>query len=101
MKNYIGRGRSRAVKGEGEMRKAVKVFADRMEAVLKQNDHKSGWKNCTYNFLLGKLWEETYEVVRCFNSAGDFEVNQERLQNECADVANIAMMIADNLGDQS
>ena len=79
------------------MRKAVKVFADRMEAILKQNDRKTGWKSCSYDYLLGKLWEETYEVIRCFGAKGNPEMHKEQIENECADVANIAMMIADNL----
>ncbi len=79
------------------MRKAVKVFADRMEAVLKQNDHKGGWNKESYDYLLGKLWEEVYEVIRCFNAKGQPEYHKERIKDECADVANIAMMIADNL----
>ena len=79
------------------MRKAVKVFADRMESVLKQNDHKHGWKFCSYDYLLFKLWEEVYEVIRCFNVGGNSARSKEDIKNECADVANIVMMIADNL----
>ena len=81
------------------MRKAVKVFADRMEAVLKQNDHKWGWDSCSYDYLLGKLWEEVYEVIRCFNVGGNPARSKEDIKNECADVANVAMFIADNLGE--
>ena len=81
------------------MREAVKIFADRMESVLKQNDHKWGWDACPYNYLLGKLWEEVYEVIRCFDTLGEPGCSNEHIKDECADVANIAMMIADNLGE--
>lgn len=78
------------------MRKPVGWFADQMEAVLKQNDYKDGWKDCSNNYLLSKLWEEVWELIRMFDRHGNTDVSEYYIVKECADIGNIAMMIADN-----
>jgi hypothetical protein len=69
-------------------REPVAWFARRMEAKLRENDWKGGWENCTLQYLFEKLDEEIHELSAC---STDVEVIE-----EAADVANIAMMIADN-----
>jgi len=65
------------------------------------NKGKRGWKqpDCDVGFLIRKLNEETRELryaARRDNMHMTSRLNDVRL--EAADVANIAMMIADNLG---
>jgi len=60
---------------------------------------KRGWlKPVTHQFLLGKLREEVIELQRAvmLHKAAGAPLKDIRL--EAADVANMAMMIADNLG---
>ena len=72
------------------IRVEVLNFALLMEEKLKKNDHKGGWENCDNNYLMGSLEAEVYELSCAIDSNNIF------LQKECADVANYAMMIADN-----
>jgi len=105
-----------------DRRVEVERFADQMEAKLRENDHKNGWKNCTVHWLLARLCEETAELVESFNpaSAGQrtsFAIAANHLRcaaealdgfgpyvkvrptattrAEAADVGNFAMMISD------
>ena len=99
-------------------RKEVRVFSEKMEKTLKANDHKSGWKDCEDRFLLLKLTEEFREVIQLFVSETEWVVvdrilrlieeliqraklstkdklYKDLIERECADVANIAMMLCD------
>ncbi len=85
-------------------------FAERMQYKLDLNKHKEcnimnpddrgrGWYHCEYDYLLWRLREETKELQIALDL---LETNStpETLQaaaNECADVANFAMMIFDKL----
>jgi hypothetical protein len=83
-----------------------------MERQLKANDHKDGWRNCTDDYLEAKLGEEVRELKEAvqavqddiayaavhFGGGGDrggLLGLLEAVVHEAADVANIAMMIAD------
>lgn len=78
-----------------QLRPAVQQFAEYMEKVLKHNDHKGGWNECTDDYLLDRLQEEVKELISAVR--GRKARNPElRIRNEAADVANFAMMIADN-----
>ena len=90
--------------GEIELRESVKWFAEQMELVLRKNDHKGGWKNCTWEYLFDRLEEEQKELVEeCYKDGYSdvFDIflntNTEAMIKEAVDVANFAMMIADNL----
>lgn len=74
-----------------EIRKELQWFVQEMETQLKENDHKGGWKNCTDSYLLSRLLEEVSELLLV-----TLENDQLRIKEEAADVANFAMMIADN-----
>lgn len=84
----------------GGWRPEVRAFADLMEAQLRANDHKPGWKSDPVWPLIERLHEECSELHR------EVDVGDEpgtpawisRVGNEAADVANFAMMIADVCG---
>jgi len=71
------------------VREEVKWFAERMEKVLKENDHKGGWKGIGVLDLFWTLQDEVRELeAALWYGEGD-------VVKECCDVANFAMMIAD------
>lgn len=79
--------------GKALPRNEVYIYAEAMEAELKENDHKGGWKDCSIEFLVSKLHEEVDELIEavCYGTP-------ERILSEAADIGNIAMMIADVRG---
>lgn len=66
--------------------------ASRMEAKLKANDHKGGWHNEYAEYFLSRMTDEFEELVAALETG-----NTEKSISECADVANFAMMLADNI----
>lgn len=75
-----------------EVRSEVQWFAEEMEKVLKENDWKGGWKDCSISWMIIKLSEEVGELATLFVNNAD---TTEEVIKEAADVANVAMMIAD------
>ena len=75
------------------IRDTVLIFANNMEQKLVENDYKRDWENCSKSFLKVKLLEEIAELFDSLKHS-----NQRKITAEAADVANIAMMIADNFG---
>ena len=81
--------------------KHVLDFAFRMEAKLAKNRHKGdrdGWLNDDPWSLVERILDETVEVQQCFTMGSDGRTDfkdAEELANECADVANFCMMVAD------
>ncbi len=99
------------------LRPEVEAFAQEMERVLRRNDDKGGWKECDSFWLLKRLQEELDELKRAvfdmnrrgfelddfFHPLRDYvddriEYHRRKVTDEAADVANIAMMIADVCG---
>ena len=74
-------------------RHEVRWFAGQMEAKLKANDHKGGWNRCELMYLWARAHEELGEVVGALMQ----EKTADEIIKECADVANMVMMIADNV----
>ena len=72
-------------------RKAVIWFSKLMEEVLKENDYKNGWNNCSNAYLIRKLNEEVDELKLAIH-----DNEGSNIIREAVDVANIAMIIADN-----
>lgn len=70
-------------------REPLAWFARVMEKCLRENDHKPGWQSDTLEELLERLEEEVDEL-----KSG--RLSNEDVIREAADVANFAMMIADN-----
>lgn len=83
----------------------VSGFAKEMLRVLKQNSRfKVGHRHCNAAWLTTKLLEEAGEVAKLLRRSADYQtgriVDMSRqkarcIARECADVANIAMMLAD------
>lgn len=74
------------------MRKQIVWFANKMEAKLAANDHKGpwGWRDMPVEYFLTRMQEESRELSEAIQSQ-DIEATI----NECADLANFAMMLAD------
>jgi len=84
-------------------REEVEWFAAEMEKKLTENDHKGHWSNCTYGYLLDRLPQElaeletaVYNLHQARGKFGSVDPEVAALIAEAADVANFAMMIADN-----
>jgi len=67
-------------------------FACAMQKELDKNDHKSGWRECNWEWLIKRAKQELGEVERAIQKNKPIKV----ILSECADVANFMMMIADN-----
>ena len=75
------------------MRKQVEAFAKEMESRLIENDHKTGWHDCSYDFLINNLNRNLRKLPALIH------LNEtEKIRKTAADIANYAMMIADNEG---
>ena len=85
--------RERWPRGDFAPRAIVKWFGRQMEVKLRENDHKEGWLGCAEEFLLDKLDEELDELKRAVKDCAAALITE-----ECADLANIAMMLADISG---
>ncbi len=93
----INSGRGLAVDCK-KIRPEVNVFAERMEEILKINDYKNGWENCSKDFLMSKVFEELGEMVIAIGCASHNDKID--VQNEIIDVANFLMMLWDKLEKQ-
>jgi len=87
------------------IRPTVLKFAVAMERKLVENDHKGGWKDCTNVYLFRRLKTETKELkeqIKIYKKEsqkpGEYTglTSMMEIKKEAADVANFAMMIADN-----
>jgi len=74
------------------LRPEVQAFATVMEHKLRLNDYKGGWDDCSWEYLWGKLREETRELD---NASKQKLQGNNAVTEEAADVANIALMLAD------
>lgn len=97
-----------------KLRPEVLAFAQLMERVLQENDHKGGWKECKPDWLVGRIRGEAMELrdlVRDhrIGTAGsthrlDYRPSyssptiRQEIAREATDVANFCMMIADVCG---
>jgi hypothetical protein len=82
------------------IRDEVAWFAKEMEEVLTDNDHKGGWSDCDIkDYLFPRLMQELKELedvlIRNPHLYSSLDIVK-----ECADVANFAMMIADNANNK-
>ena len=86
------------------IRQEVLVFARLMEKELRANDHKRGWKNDSAVILAQRVREEADELweaakAYCWNYPNSPRAcDREIIAEEAADVANMAMMVADVSG---
>ena len=82
----------------GAVRPEVYAFALLMEHELRANDHKPGWKNEKPALLINRVWDEAHELWDAIFPREDRTENKDRIGSEAADVANMAMMVADVCG---
>lgn len=75
-----------------EIRPELLWFIIEMEKILKQNDHKTHWSKCTFKYLHSRLGDEYEELAESLSIGEDPSI----ISKEATDVANLAMMIADN-----
>ncbi len=73
--------------GNLNIRTAVARMAERMEAQLKANDSRGGWKNCSDDYLIERIEANLGDLMTAHGEA---------LHRTCADICNFAMMISDN-----
>ena len=74
------------------LRPEVQKFAEEMERQLRANEHKGGWGHCRASYLKDKLNKNLGRL--CVTHPN----NREEISRRCANIANFAMMIADNFG---
>ena len=75
-----------------KLRPVVRVFAEEMERILRANDYKDGWQECSSAYLMMRLKEEVAELELVSNSV---MATANDVLKEAADVANFAMMMGD------
>jgi len=73
-----------------EMRPPLASFANYMEAVLKENDHRGGWNTIEVDELFRRLEVQTQRLGKAMPIGQLYNIRK-----ECADIANFAMMIYD------
>ena len=74
------------------IRQEVMDFAKAMETVLRKHDnHKSGWRDCSYSYLLKGVIRELKEAIE----ADEDPQNYDRVAEELIDVAAFCMMYWD------
>ena len=72
------------------VRLTVRRYSLLMELKLRKNDFKGGWQDMQPHHLLGLLKKEVQELEEALASGDPLDIAQ-----ECADIGNYAMMIAD------
>ena len=86
-----------------KLRGSVQRFAEAMELVLRDNDHKTGWQELCNDHLVERMEDELNELhVELFHIADYREPNIPdiaRAVHEAIDLANFAMMFFDNNHD--
>lgn len=93
MRDPIGR----KPRSSGADRAAVRLFGSDMLAKLEENSHKAHWSTVSNRWLLMRLAEECQELMQALVSLDRGQGMATDVIDECADVANFAMMIADNV----
>ena len=79
-------------------RDSVQWFATKMESVLRDNDHKTGWSDMELIWLFERMGDEWAELEVFLQDSDGFKSDcRKDIINQCADIANFAMMIADNV----
>ena len=85
--------------GKLELRPTVQWFAEHMELKLRANDHKDGWSDERIRSLMKRLYGEAWELSLVLERCQADTIHESldpRIIAEAADVANFAMMVADN-----
>ncbi len=78
-----------------EPRYVLRQFASLMEAKLRKNDHKTGWRELPVEALFRLLMIEVEE----FKVAKEF-LSVAEARNELLDISNFALFLWDRLGNE-
>jgi len=70
----------------------IQIFSKHMEALLRENDHKGGWEGSTYGYFLDHIEVHLIKLRQALERRDTHDI-----VHEAADLANYAMMIADNV----
>lgn len=76
----------------------VEIFSGEMVEKLLKNSHKGGWDSCTPAYLSRRLGNELKELREIMHDSYKTPETKNEIIRECADIANFAMMIAQNVG---
>jgi phosphoribosyl-ATP pyrophosphohydrolase len=79
------------------IRPELEWFVQQMEQKLKENDYKQHWHNYDIDYLIHRIYEEQDELEIAITQ----KLSAKEIIKECADVANFAMMIADNVSQKN
>lgn len=95
---------------EARISRPVLELAKDMQFKLDKNKHKAcdmmnvdgegrGWEHCEYGWLTGRIEEEMYELndALAMYLKNKSASTADEVLKECADVANFAMMVHDNV----
>jgi len=89
------------------IRPEVAKFAQQMEHVLRENDHKTGWNNMDCDELLHRIRDEVKELSEaCYKvrvartnigkHPPDYNLRVREMEKEAIDVANFCMFLYHN-----
>jgi hypothetical protein len=81
-----------------ELRESVRLFAEAMETKLRENDHDRDGRECEVTWLLERGREEHKKLWQAATDRSSRIDTAEDVLREAADVANLAMMVADVCG---
>lgn len=76
-----------------KLRPEVQRFAEEMEKQLQANEHKGGWKECHFSYLIDETFRNYDRMVTHFTKN-----DTPAILRRAANIANFAMMVADNWG---
>lgn len=78
---------------------SIEWFPKIMKDELMKHLNRPGWKKVNFHFLYARLLDEVIELDSVlFTKSNELrKIKKDKAIRECADVANFAMMIADNL----
>jgi len=82
----------------GNFIESVNYFGKEMVKKLEENAHKGGWGRCTPTYLSRRLGNELKELRAIMHNPYKTADTKKEIIRECADIANFAMMIAENVG---
>lgn len=88
-----------AIKDQG-VREELRKFTHYQDWVLAENDHRGGWRNLNALELLMRIHGEIGELIEVVSyhiKNPKSDAGKEDVMKECADVANYAMMLWDNI----
>jgi len=71
-----------------DVRPEVITFAIKMERKLRENDHKGGWLNDYYDYLITRLEDEVEELKIAYKKGNGVLTG---IASECCDIANYAI----------